>query len=126
MESTVTPPADDGEVLAELVPRRVEAARDGAPPERLVEIEAKIARAVRRSRAESTLRAYRADWSDFVLWCDQVGLAPLPAAPRTVAAYVAELADPPDDRPPRRISTIERRLAAIGEGHKVAGHPNPA
>lgn len=35
------------------------------------------------------------------------------------------LAEPPDDRPPRRVSTIERRLAAISEGHKVAGALNP-
>lgn len=43
-----------------------------------------------------------------------------------MAAYVAELADPPDDRGPRKVSTINRRLAAIGEGHKVAGFDNPA
>jgi len=42
-----------------------------------------------------------------------------------VAAYVAEMADPPDDRAPSAVSTITRRLAAIGEGHKAAGHPNP-
>jgi site-specific recombinase XerD len=122
----VTGPGDDGEVLDELLPDRVRAARDGASPARLAELEAKIARAVARSRAEATLRAYRSDWADFVCWCDQVGLDALPASLATVAGYVAELADPPDDRAPRRVSTIERRLAAIGEGHKVAGHPNPA
>lgn len=122
----VTPPGDDDEVLDDLVPARVEAARDAAPPARMAELEAKIARAVQRSRAEATLRAYRSDWADFAAWCDQVGFDPLPATPATVAAYVAELADPPDDRQPRVVSTIERRLAAIGEGHKVAGHPNPA
>lgn len=123
---TVTPRGEDGEVLEHLVPARVEAARDSAPPARLMELEAKIARAVARSRAEATLRAYRSDWADFTIWCGQEGFDPLPASPATVAAYVAELADPPDDRPPRAVSTIERRLAAIGEGHKVAGHPNPA
>ena len=54
-----------------------------------------------------------------------VGLEALPAGPGTVAAYVAEMADPPDDRAPAAVSTITRRLAAIGEGHKVAGHLNP-
>jgi site-specific recombinase XerD len=92
---------------------------------RLVDLEAKVARAVRRSRAEATLRAYRADWADFTTWCATLGLDPLPASPATVAAYVAELADPPDDRAPRAVSTITRRLAAIAEGHKVAGHDNP-
>jgi len=93
--------------------------------DRLADLEAKVARAVRRSRAEATLKAYRADWADFTTWCTTLGFDALPADPATVAAYVAELADPPDDRPPRTVSTISRRLAAIAEGHKVAGHPNP-
>lgn len=93
--------------------------------ERLAALEAKVAAAVVRSRAPATLRAYRSDWKDFATFCDQLGVDALPAAPAVVAGYVAELADPPDDRSPARVSTITRRLAAIGEGHKVSGHPNP-
>jgi len=110
-------------VLTELVP-----AGDGrlAPSEaRLAALEAKVARAVVRARAPATLRAYRSDWADFAVWCDGIGTSALPAAPGVVAAYVAEMADPPDDRAPAAVSTITRRLAAIGEGHKAAGHPNP-
>jgi hypothetical protein len=55
-----------------------------------------------------------------------VGLPALPAEPATIAAYIAELAEPEDGRPPRRPSTIERRLAALSEAHKVNGVvPNP-
>ena len=117
---------EDEVVLADLVPERVRAARDGASPDRLAELEAKIAQAIARSRAPATLRAYRSDWADFVLWCDSVGLEALPAGAGTVAAYVAELADPGDDRAPRAVSTIERRLAAIGQAHTVAKQANPA
>ncbi len=47
-------------------------------------------------------------------------LESLPAEPAAVAAYLAELADPPDDRAPLAMSTIERRVAALGEAHKAA------
>jgi len=65
------------------------------------------------------------DWANFTLWCDGIGASRLPAAPGVVAAYVAELADPPDDRAPATVSTITRRLAAVGEGHKATGRVNP-
>ena len=93
--------------------------------ERLAALEAKVARAVTRARAPATLRAYRSDLVDFGLWCRTIGLTPLPATGATVAAYIAELAEPGDDRAPAAVATITRRLAALGEGHKVAGYPNP-
>ena len=99
-----------------------EARRRDVSSARLVELETKIARATSSTRAVSTLGAYRSDWEDFMLWCDDLGLVALPAQPATVAAYVAELAEPPDDRPPRALSTIRRRLASISEAHKLAGY----
>lgn len=69
----------------------------------------------RHALAPATLRAYKADWTHFTGWCHGVALAPLPAAPETVAAYLASLAG----RYTR--STIQRRLAAIGEAHRLAG-----
>jgi len=113
-------------VLPELAPSAViDTVAAAASPERLAALEAKVAAAITRGRADATLRAYRSDWADFSTWCRTVGVAFLPAHPGTVASYVAELADPPDDRRAAAVSTITRRLAAIGEGHKVAGHPNP-
>ncbi len=124
-EFGVTPDAHTAAVVADLVQRQILEARAGTSVQRLAELEAKVAEAVRASRAESTLDAYRSDWEDFTTWCATVGLASLPAAPATVAAYLAELADPPDDRAPLLVSTIQRRKASIGEAHKLAGHPNP-
>lgn len=121
----VTPSGHTDEVVADLVQRQVSAARDGATLERLADLEAKIATAYRGARSASTLKAYRSDWSDFVTWCEPLTLESLPSEPATVAAYLAELADPPDDRDPLAMSTIERRVAALGEAHKAAGHQNP-
>ena len=121
MGNAVTPVGEADRVQTTLVARTVSA----GSLERLAQLEAKITRAVTHARASATLRAYRSDWADFTLWCGGVGLAALPASPATVAAYIAELADPPDDRAPAAVSTITRRLAAIGEGHQVAGQTNP-
>lgn len=64
----------------------------------------------------ATLRAYGADWRSFVTWCRLAELPPLPAAPQTVAAYLASMAGT------RSRATIERRLVSIGQAHKLAGH----
>lgn len=66
--------------------------------------------------AEATRRAYRADWECFTAWCQEVGTNPLPAAPETVGAYLAAKAVT------LRVSTLERRLAAIATAHRMAGH----
>ena len=67
-----------------------------------------------------TLLAYRTDWAQFVSWCEQHEVSPLPAAPETVASYLADLAR--NYKP----STIQRRLSAISQAHKAAGHTSPA
>jgi site-specific recombinase XerD len=95
-------------------------------PERVAAIEMAIAKAISRGRAPATIRAYASDWADFARWCAGVGVEALPAAPGTVAGYVAELAFPPDDRSALAVSSITRRLAAIGQVHSVAGQSNPA
>lgn len=95
-------------------------------PERLEAIEAAIAKAVARGRAPATIRAYASDWADFSAWCAAVGVESLPANPGTVAGYVAGLAFPPGDRAALAVSSITRRLAAIGQVHSVARQPNPA
>ncbi len=112
-------------LVAELTSRQLLDARAGADLAALSVLEAKIARAVQASRAPATLKAYRTDWADFTLWCETHGLGSMPAAPAAVAGYVADLAEPADDRRPRAASTIQRRLAAIGEAHKLRGPPQP-
>jgi site-specific recombinase XerD len=70
-------------------------------------------------KADSTRRAYRADFEAFRDWCTERRASPLPAAPGTVAAYLAFEAG--RSRP----STINRRLAAIRYAHRFAGLPTP-
>ncbi|MFL5063502.1 MAG: tyrosine-type recombinase/integrase [Xanthobacteraceae bacterium] len=66
-----------------------------------------------QSHANATRRGYARDFADFTAWCSQVNLAPLPAAPATVAAYIAALVD-------RKLksATISRRVAAIAYHHR--------
>jgi integrase len=73
----------------------------------------------KESKATNTRRAYRSDWADFAAWCAAHALAALPAAPETVALYLAAQAA---DRKP---STLARRLTAIAQAHKTAGYESP-
>jgi site-specific recombinase XerD len=74
---------------------------------------------VRASKAPATLRAYRADWTDFSYWCQARGLQALPAAPETVAGYLTDLARV------AKPATLQRRLSAISQAHQAAGHETP-
>lgn len=113
-------------MLLELARSAVAGTGSGPSPARLADLEARIARAVAKGRSAATIRAYASDWADFATWCEAIGLDALPAAPASVAGYVAELAFPPDDRSAMAVSTITRRLAAIGQVHGLAHHRNPA
>lgn len=67
----------------------------------------------------NTQRAYASDWALFSDWCDDKRVSNLPAAPHTVAAFIA------DESQHCKPSTLRRRLAAITKMHSIAGHPNP-
>ncbi len=69
----------------------------------------------RQSLSPATLKAYRADWEDFCGWCSRGGWQALPAAPQTVAAYLADHAST------HSRATLKRRLGAIGQYHRMAG-----
>ncbi len=77
------------------------------------------------ARADSTRRAYANDWMHFTDWCNSQqddGGAPLgylPAAPETVAVYLAEHAET------LKVATLIRRCSAISAVHQAAGHPSP-
>ena len=77
-------------------------------------------RRARRSPAPETLRLYASDWAAFVTWCRLAGAAPLPAAPATVATYLATLGE--------RLSAgaLARRAAAIAAQHRQHGLASPA
>jgi site-specific recombinase XerD len=72
------------------------------------------------AKAESTRRAYRSDWADFLAWTQWQQRAALPATPDTVARYLTELADAG-----KRPSTLQRRRAAIAFAHVQAGQEPP-
>jgi integrase len=91
-----------------------------APP---ATIDAELAPAERYaagSIAASTRRAYASDWRSFAGWCAQRSTPALPAAPVTVAAFLAAEAD----RGFRPV-TVARRAAAIAAAHRAQNEPNP-
>jgi integrase len=71
----------------------------------------------RQAAAPATLRAYKADWAHYAAWCARTGFTPVPAAPATVGAYLAALAES------HAPSTLRRRLAAIGKMHRFNDLP---
>lgn len=73
----------------------------------------------RASKAPATRRAYATDWRDFEEWCRSKGLPSLPAAPETVALYLADIAAT------HRPATLSRRMAAIAAAHKACGYESP-
>jgi len=73
----------------------------------------------RHSKAENTLRGYRADWRDFCQWCEGHNTCPLPATPEAVAAYIADCTGR------LKVGSIQRRLNAITEAHKATGLESP-
>ena len=79
-----------------------------------------------RAKSENTKRAYRADWRCFRSWCAERGLDALPADVRTVTFYIADKAAPSDGSAPLKVSTLERRLSAISQAHRMSGLPSPA
>ena len=70
-------------------------------------------------KAASTRKAYGTDFRLFREWCEARGVSALPAAPETVAAYLAAQASI------SKASTLGRRVAAIRYAHKLAGLPLP-
>jgi integrase len=70
--------------------------------------------------ADSTLRAYRSDWAIFNAWCAARGLQALPATAEIIATFLAFEADSG-----RKVSTIRRRVAAIGLAHRLCDQAAP-
>ena len=69
------------------------------------------------SKAPNTIRAYKSDFSDFVLFCSKNGFRSLPSEPRVVSLYLTHLST--NDA---KMSTLKRRLVSIGVVHKLKGH----
>ena len=72
---------------------------------------------LKNSKANNTIRAYKSDFRDFGLFCAQNGFKSIPSEPNIVALYLTQLSTKDI-----RISTIKRRLVAIGVIHRLKGH----
>lgn len=77
-------------------------------------------RYAKKSRADNTWRTYESAWRIFDDWCQTVALGSLPAAPDTVAMFIAAQADES-----KAVATLEHRLAAIRLMHLGQGLPSP-
>src|SRR5438067_56617 len=75
----------------------------------LVELGEQARDYVAQAVAANTRRAYAADWRLFVAWCEAHQLAPLPAAPETVALYLVAHADV------RKAATLGRPMDRHGQ-----------
>ena len=81
---------------------------------------ASVRKYVAAASAPATRRAYSSDWQQFSRWCFSKSLETMPAAPGTVACYVADQADNG-----KKVSTLERALVAIGRAHQLTGEDDP-
>jgi site-specific recombinase XerD len=69
--------------------------------------------------ADSTLRAYRTDVHNFVIWCEEKNYKPFPTTPEMMSQYIDHCSEI------YSASTIKRRLAAIGKIHRLMKLGNP-
>ena len=90
---------------------------DALVPAQLVEAARTFAQ---ESRAQRTRAAYRLAFGQFNAWCEERRLVALPAAPGTVALYLADRASAG-----RRVATVELDAAGIAAAHRAAGHASP-
>lgn len=74
---------------------------------------------LQQAKADHTRRAYVADWRRFETWCRLHDASPCPASVETVVLYLTE------EALTRQVSTLRRRLSALAEAHRAAGHESP-
>lgn len=96
------------------------APQTAAPLATLQTLQAAAVELAEASTAPATLRAYDSGWRAFLAFCDELDADALPAAPQTVALYVARLVEQG-----RSSSTVDQRIAAIRFVHRRAGHDSP-
>jgi integrase len=72
-------------------------------------------------QAPATVAAVRADWQQYVTWCEGVGCSPLPADVDQLAAFLQAAVTRG-----RKRSTVKRYVYTIGLIHTAAGLASPA
>jgi integrase len=83
---------------------------------RSAELGRSAAEFARSARSPATDSAYASDWCDFAAWCNSADRLALPADPVTIGAYLS------DRSGNLKVSTLNRRLAAITAMHRLGGH----
>tara|TARA_B100001123_G_scaffold149016_1_gene172583 strand:- start:2821 stop:3735 length:915 start_codon:yes stop_codon:yes gene_type:complete len=71
---------------------------------------------LKSSKAANTLRAYKADYKDFAIFCIKHGFKSMPSEAKVVSLYLTHLSKK------SKFSTLKRRLASISVIHKLSGH----
>jgi len=79
------------------------------------ELEEKTLNNLRNSKANNTLRAYKADYKDFSLFCSKNNFQSMPTQPNIMALYLTHLSKT------SKYSTLKIRLASISALHKMKG-----
>ncbi|MDV7341634.1 tyrosine-type recombinase/integrase [Terasakiella sp. A23] len=69
--------------------------------------------------SENTLRAYKADFTAYMDWCDLKGYSCLPSNAETVTLYIE------DNTHTFSPATIRRKISSIGRIHRLKGHNDP-
>ena len=72
---------------------------------------------LKNSKSNNTIRAYKSDFKDFGAFCANNGFKLLPTEPKIVSLYLTHLSIKD-----AKMSTLRRRLVAIGMIHKLKGH----
>ena len=73
------------------------------------------------AQAPATIKAVRADWGQYLAWCQGTGHPPLPAPMEQLAAFLTNAIDRG-----RKRTTVARYLYTVSLIHDAAGLPNPA
>ena len=71
---------------------------------------------LKSSKALNTLRAYKADYKDFALFCIKHGFKSMPSKAKIISLYLTHLSQT------SKFSTLKRRLASISVIHRLSGH----
>ena len=79
-------------------------------------LETETLKNLRNSKAANTIRAYKADFRDFVNFCERNNFSSMPTDPKTLTFYLTFLSKN------SKFSTLKRRLASISVIHKSKGH----
>ena len=79
-----------------------------------------VAQSLKSVLSDNTRRVYQTQWRIFEGWCDEVGLASLPAEPLTVARYLAARAGAGAS-----IATLRLATSAIAKAHEWAKLESP-